>query len=225
MLKLTASVTDRGALGSGLRTRLTLLQRAEQAARAQGAATATSVSRASIHRLRPAPPPRHGRYSGLAGAVEWKPNSFGVELDLAKLNTDFPPWLVQEIGTGERAIQGQANATGNAIPVGRPRSGATYVKTVRSQVGRPIKGFLVWATRGGQYTPPGAATGQQLYLRSQVKGAPVRFDTSTNRYAANIRIGKEIKGQHFLRDGGQAGFREYRSSVLAAARTQLGKKR
>ena len=156
--------------------------------------------------------------------MEWQPNGFGVALNIQKLNTDFPPWLVQEIGTNQRAIQGEASATGNATPVGRPAKNATYVKTVRSQVGRPIKGFLVWATRGGQYTPPGAATGQQLYLRSQVKGAPVRFDTSTNRYAANIKIGKEIEGQHFLRDGGQAGFREYRSSVLAAARTQMRKK-
>jgi hypothetical protein len=147
-----------------------------------------------------------------------------VGLDLPKLAADFPPWLVQEIGTGQRAIQSEATAQGAGNPVGRPRKNAEYVKSVPSQIGRRISGHLVWATKGGQYTAPGATSGQQLWLRSQVTGAPVRYDAKAKRYERRMEIHREIPGQHFLRDGGRAGFREYRTSVLAAARTQLRKK-
>ena len=225
MLSVSVKVTDRGALGSGLKTALTLFLRQEKQARADAAAVANAVSKAQVKRIRPLAPPRSNRYHGLRDAIEWQPNSFGVGVDMAKLDADFPPWLVQEIGTGERAIQYEATPQGAKNPVGRPQKGATYVKTVRSQVGRPISGNLVWATAGGQYTPPiGARTvNQQLFLRSKVKGAPVRYNTQTKRYEARIIITREIEGQHFLREGGRAGFREYRTSVLSAARTQLKK--
>jgi hypothetical protein len=223
---MEVKVTDRGAFTTGLDSRLQLFMRQERAARKAAAQTATSVSKATVKRVRPLAPPRRNRYHGLRDALEWKPNAtYGVELDMAKLNADFPPWLVQEIGSGQRAIQYEATPQGAKNPVGRPKTGATYVKTVRSQVGRQISGHLVWATRGGQYTPPGAATGQQLYLRSTIKGAPIRYDSQAQRYQARMVIGEEIHGQHFIRDGGRVGFRQHRTSVLSAARTQMRKPR
>lgn len=231
MPKLSLSVTDRtGALGGHggiLQAKVDAFIRAARAARQPAAAQATSTSRqivANRRDARPAAPARAGRYSGLANAIAWKPikNEDGVGLDLRQLNQKFPPWLVQEIGTGQRATQ---KVAGRPNPQGRPTKGASYVKTVKPQTGRRISPGLVFASRGGQYSPPGAAAGQQLYLRSMVKGAPVRFDRSTRRSEPGVVISREIEGKHFIRDGGEAGFREYRASVLAAARSQLRKRR
>lgn len=226
MPKLSVSVTDRGALGGvngSLRQRLVTFDKAVRDARAQSAATATQVSRSNVRRIRPLAPPRQGRYHGLKEAIRWAPMGKldNVGLALKELDAKFPPWLVQEIGTGERAIQ---RISGVANPQGRPAAGASYVKTVRSQRGRRISPAFVFATRGGQYSPPGSATGQQLYLRSQVQGAPVRYDPAARRSAPAIVIDREIRGQHFIQKGGEAGFREYRQSVLAAARSHLKKR-
>lgn len=221
VLTVGFKVTDRGALGSEFQSRLRLFLREVKRSQTDAATVATAVSKRSVHRLRPTVL-RHSRSHGLRGALQWHADgASGVALDMAELSTKFPPWLIQEIGTGERAIQYEASPQGATTPVGRPAKNATHVKTVRSQVGRPIR-YLVWATAGGaKYQHPGQATGQQLYFRSQVPDAPPRFDKAANRHQANIIIGREISGQHFIQQGGRAGFRTYRSSVLSAARTQL----
>jgi len=229
VLKLDVKVTDRGSLGGkpgyGLDRRLSQFIAEVNGARYRAARVATDVSRANVRRSRPLAPPRAGRYHGLKDAIRWRPigaePSAGVGLALQELNQKFPPWLVQEIGTGQRAVQ---HVGGSPNPVGRPTKGAAYVKTVKSQIGRRISPGLVFAA-GGRYVPPGSGRNQQLFLRSQVKGAPVRFDRATRRSQPAIRISKEIRGQHFIKKGGQAGFREYRESVLAAARSQLKKRR
>lgn len=226
MPQLKVSVTDRtGALGGNgiLRQKLTAFTRDVTAAQLRAADVANQVSKSHVRRLRDLAPPRAGRHHGLKDAIRWRGlKGSGVGLALNELNEKFPPWIVQEIGTGQRAIM---RVGGSPNPAGRPTEGASYVKTVKSQRGRRISPGLVFASRGGKYSPPGSATGQQLYLRSQVRGAPVRFDRSAQRSAPGIRISREIKGQHFIREGAQAGFREYRQSVLAAARSQLKKRR
>ena len=87
---------------------------------------------------------------------------------------------------------------------------------LRSQRGRRILSSLVFADApGGAYTPPGARRSQQLFYRSQVTGAP--------RRRRPIVIKREIQGQHFIQKGAQAGFRQYRQSVTAAARQAFRK--
>lgn len=225
-LRLNVSVTDRGALGPQLQTRVRALLDAERSARLQAAQTATTTSRRNVKRIRDLAPPRKGRYHGLQDALQWQATKGGmVQLDMNRLNTNFKPWLVQEIGTGQSATEKLADKPN---PIGRPAKGATYVKTVKSQLGRRISPGLVFASRGGHFQRPSAAlrnSGQQLYLRRQVTGAPARFDRATRRSEPGIRISKEIKGQHFVQKGGREGFREYRNSVLAAARSQLRKRK
>jgi hypothetical protein len=132
---------------------------------------------------------------------------------------DAPHWIIQEIGTGKRATI-QRHDTPN--PVGRPRKGASHVRTVKSQRGRRISAGLVFAS-GGNYSAPGARTGENLHWASRVQGVPMRTRQNPRGQNAAIRISKEIQGQHFVKKGGQAGFREYRGSVLAAARQAFRK--
>lgn len=227
MPRMTVSVTDRGSLGgvpgSGLSARLKQFTKDVEASRGKSARTATTVSRANVRRVRELAPARANRYHGLQDAIQWRGlKSGGVALDTAQLNAKFPPWLVQEIGTGQRAIE---RTGGSPNAPGRPAAGAKYVKTVRSQVGRRISPGLVWA-KGGKFQRPGQGgrTGQ-LLPRTQAQGAPPRFDRSARMSQPGIRISREIRGQHFIQKGGQEGFREYRESVLTAARSQLKKRR
>lgn len=230
--RMDTKVTDRGSLGGvagqGLSQRVDRFLQDVERVRTESAKTATDVSRATVRNRknrRATAPSRNNRYSGLADAVRWRPigkNSAAVGLALKDLEAKFKPWLVHEIGTGQRAIQ-RVSAQPN--PVGRPKKGATYVKSVKSQVGRRIKTSLVWA-QGGQYASPSNATrSQQLHLRSKVEGAPIRFDPVTKRAAPGFKIGKEIDALNYIQKGGDQGFREYRESVLTAARQQMKKKK
>lgn len=178
------------------------------------ARTATTVTQTSFKRKRPIAPPRRGRHGRgqMAKSASWRATRGGnVQFNYSGMNRDEPQWIIQEIGTGRRATLRQGSKPN---PVGRPTAGATYVRTVKSQIGRRISPSLVWASNG-RYVRPGAGRNQQLYLRRQVFGYPA------HGHPASIRIKREIRGQHFVQKGGEAGFREFRTTVLAAARTQL----
>lgn len=218
MPSLKVTVTNSNALGSGLESRIKAFQSAVNSASGSAARIATSTSQAKVKRVRDLAPPRRNRYHGLRESIKWgRTRDGGVALDKKKIDQDFKPWLVQEIGTGERATQ---RVAGQPNPKGRPKKNATYIKTVKAQRGRRISTAFVFAGRGGDYSPPGAGRGEQLYLRSQIQNLP-----PGRRPRRGILITKEIKGQHFIRDGGKAGSREYRRTVLAAARSQFKKKR
>jgi hypothetical protein len=231
VLKLRVRAGYSGVLEPvAINQRLGELLDAVDRARVTGAQTATQVSRSKIKRVRELSPPRQNRYHGLKDAVKWQPPSnseTAVALNLAHLNKNFPPWLVQEIGTGQRAVQ---RAGGRPNPIGRPSASARQIRTVKSQKGRRISNAFVFAS-GGKYSAPrrgvntDALVPRNLLPIPAVTGAPLRFDPSTRRAAAGIRISKEIEGQHFVRDGAKEGFREYRRTILAAARTQLRKPR
>ena len=215
MARMRARVTyDSALLGRKLTERCNKLVTADRTLRSTAADTATTVTRAHFKPKRPGGvPARAGRAASgqmLAG-LRWvtKPTTGMVAFDTAEADSKAPFWIIQEIGTGQSATLRQG---GSANPVGRPAVGATYVRTVPTQIGRAIPRSLVWATGpGGTYSPAGAGSGQQLYLRAKVKGAPQGPGRSTF-------IGREIHGQHFVQRGGTEAFREYRSSVLAAAR-------
>lgn len=217
MPMLTMKVIDRrGTLGgAGLDRRLKSFTDAEQRARQMAARAATTSTRSNFKYRRESIAPRPGR-SSTGGQMKkhllWKVDPAGVvEFDLAKADREVQHWIIQEIGTGERATIKRADQVN---PLGRPKKGTTYVRTVRSQKGRRIKGGLVFAS-GGRYSPPGSQRDEQLHLASRVSGVPAQV--------AGIRISKEIEGQHFVKKGGQHGFREYQQSVLAAARQAFKK--
>jgi hypothetical protein len=220
MPQLTTQLIERtpGLLGRRLTERTQKLVQAEQDARKVAAGVATQTTRNSFRYLRPAnAPKRPGRESTggqFRDELRWVARSgpdAPVEFDIRAADSKVPYWIIQEIGTGESATLRRGGA---ANPVGRPASGATYVRTVRSQRGRLISIGLAFASGPrGVYSPPSAAHGQQLYLRSKLTG---RFGRM--RGVDQLVITKEIKGQHFVQKGGQEGFREYRTSVLAAAR-------
>jgi hypothetical protein len=209
---------SRPSVFTELNKRMQAFQRAELAARRSAAQTSQAVSRAKSPSRLPLAPPRRGRAqsSRLKTNIDWKTGVIGgqsvVQLDTEKLDRANRYWIIQEIGTGQRATMKRG---GSPNPTGRSTKGSDYVVTVRSQRGRPISGGLVWATGPrGTFMRPRQGTNQNLYLRSQVRGAPPRPVYTRNL----MRIGKEIKGSHFIRDGAQAGFRQYRPTVLAAAR-------
>lgn len=215
-LQPTLVVRPSAPLGPGatnpIGKRLSDFAKAEQAAAADAAKVATNVSRSNFRYLRnPAGAQRASRESTggrFPSYLTWGLDAQGqVGLDIEKLP---PHWIILEIGTGEKARMRFAGDKDAGV------KGTTVVRTVKSQRGRVIHSGLVFADGpGGQYSPPGAARDQQLHARSRIKGAP--------RTRRGIRIQREIAGQHFVREGAQAGFLQYRRSVLAAARQSFSK--
>lgn len=223
MPKLTMAVKDRyGVLGPELTKRLRAVIAAEDAARVTAAKVATDVTRASFKRKREIIPPRRKR-SSTGGRfqqhLEWTPGAPGVRFNIAQADEKVPHWIIQELGTGKRATIKQANRPN---PAGRPTMGAAYLRTVKAQKGRRISGGLVFAS-GGKYTPPGVRRDQQLHWASKTLGVPQHSAQTPRGQAASIRIRNEIQGQHFVKKGGEAGFRDYQNTVLAAARQAFRK--
>lgn len=223
MPHLTAELKVRGNAPFGrastnpIAARVQRFERAERQARADAARVATTTSKANFRYLRPPGPQRNKRESTggrFATFLEWEPETRvrgGVALNLDELDSKAPHWPILELGTGKRGTMrygGARRGMGGSRPA--------QLKTIPTQRGRRIHPAFVFGTGvGGEYTPPGATRGQQLLLRNQVTGAP--------RRRLGIVIKKEIKGQHFIQKGAQAGFREYRRSVLAAARLAFRK--
>lgn len=215
-LRVGARITDyEDMFGAGLQRRLQKLVAAEKAARLSAARVATQVTSSSFHRKRVVAPPRNTRSGTGQGfsQLRWRvlQSGNGVAFDIAAADRDARHWFIQEIGTGQRAVLRKGGAT---LPMGRPKNSATYSRSVKSQVGRRISNRFVFATEG-RYSPPGSSQGEALVRVSSVTGAPGR--------RAGIRIGKEIEGQHFVREGGEIGFLEYRTQVFAAARQAFSK--
>ena len=214
----SAMSSGSGAAGNSIAQRVNAMRKAERRAAQDAARTATSVSRSSFHYLRPpAGAQRPGRESTggqFPEYLKWGVDSAGmVSLVLNELDAKAPHWIILEIGTGKRAQMrwgGDSDGSGGTLG---PRA---TLRTVKSQRGRRINPAFVFADGpGGHYSPPGAERGQQLFARQRVIGAP--------RRRLGIVIKNEIEGQHFVKKGAEAGFREYRRSVLAAARQAFSK--
>lgn len=214
-----------GALDTDLDARLNGFTQAVNQAAATAAQKATAKTRNSFKARRPQDAPaRRGRSPRrMTDGLEWKATGTGVEFDVNRADRYAKYWIIQEIGTGKRATikrgQPRTSRGGQRNPVGRPKAGATYVRTVRSQRGRLISNALAFGTGPtGAYVPPGSGRGQQLYLKSKLKGVPPSTPRRKGALGNQLVISKEITGQHFVQKGGQEGFREYQTSVLAAAR-------
>jgi len=183
---------------------------AETAAQRQAAATATNVARASFKRKRELAPPRPGRsgQGNMTKGIQFSrvsPQQSFIQLRLGDLDKAAPHWIIQEIGTGQAANMMAADENGPRV---------SRAVTVKAQKGRVISSGLAWASQG-RYVPPNSGGGtQNLFPRigpSYAKGT--------------MRIRREIQGQHFIQKGADAGFREYQTTVLAAARRELRKRK
>lgn len=182
------------------------------------AATATTTSRSVFNSSQlgtrpfvPDRPKRRSTHGKFAEYINWIPHRVNgemvVDVDLARLDaaTSMPDstgpgyWLIQEIGTGKSAYIG-----GHAPWERRV--------TVKSQMGRAIPFGLVWADSGGQFQH----ASQQRYGQDQLVAAAA-VTQFPNRHSAGT-IGREIEGKHFLRDGGLAGYTQFRSNALAVAK-------
>lgn len=216
MPQLTAQVllSQPDVFGAGLVERLRKLEQANTRAMQQAAQTATRVTRAGFHYRRDIAPPRPGRSSTggqMRNHLKWLVRNGAVDFDIAQADAAVPHWIIQEIGTGAKAVLRKYDVTN---PKGRPKVDASYVRHVPSQIGRRLPGGLVFGS-GGVYTPTGGASREQIYLASTLTG--VRGGR-VPRGVSRIRIGREIKPQHMVREGGTAGFHQYRTTLLAAAR-------
>lgn len=166
---------------------------------AEAAREATAVSRSvftSKLSARPLVGPRMGRPTtggNFAQDIEWKPAGNGtVEVNVRKLPRY---WLINEIGTGQSA--NIANPQMSVI--------------VPTQVGRFIRNSLVFANGGVAFAPSAARRGMdQLMYATDVSLNGVR--------PRRIRIRKEIKGKHYLRDGGAQGFGMFQKKIMSDAR-------
>lgn len=218
------------APGGLIQQRINAFLAKDNAALVKAARTANQVSKKSVRYRRAGrgTSQRPGRWSTggkLATLIDWglpNPDESAVVLNITKLDRRAKHWIIQEIGTGHHAV---IRKGGKAHPQGRPSKGTAWSKTIKSQRGRRISSALVWATGpNGMYVRPGAATGQQLYLWKQIKGVPLRAPgkgAPDHLNRPGIRIRREIPPQQFIKKGSTEGFREYRSSVLAAARQQF----
>lgn len=191
-------------------------ERDELAARKAAAATATTMTRKYAGRTRPQDAgDRPGRPAGnLSKTLRWRPaaNASMVGFDLTAADAQSLYWVIQEIGTDERAVIFRANRPN---PVGRPKKEAVYVKTVKSQVGRRISRGLAFGTApGGKFQLPGAARGQQIYPKETLSGG---WAANPLNQSARIVIRNEIRGKQMVKRGGEEGFQQYEQMVLAAA--------
>lgn len=204
-LVITVKVRGKNPFGRKMTQRTKELTDNIRQVAAQASARSNRTTRRSFRRMRAAnAEPRRGRMrNGMASGLRWIAKNTDVQFDVSTADQKWPYWIIQEIGTGSSAtiLRG-----GKANPQGRSAKGATYVKTVPSQKGRPISVALAWGTGPrGAYTPPGAAAGQQLHVASKLSGVPHRQKGQPFK-RSRIMIGKEIRAQGMVSKGGAAGF-------------------
>lgn len=171
---------------------------------------ANETSKSHLRRRRAREEGRPGRdYASIKQTLDWQPTKTGVALNVRQLDSQAPHWIIHEIGTGNQA---NTRIGGQSLARGRPSRNAASTRSVKKQVGRPI---WVLHTFGDDPTVRTAKTKRALKRRvgRRKKDIPL----------GNAVIGKEIKAQHFIREGAREGFRVYQESVLAAARASFAK--
>lgn len=169
----------------------------------QASKAATDLSRSTFQSLlsgRPLAPPRTGRITTggtFASNLVWVPDHRNNTIDFDQQRIRARAWyfLIQEIGTGQSARI--LNPPGTL--------------TVPSQRGRLISPNLFWAAGpGAAPSAPGRGGAlEQLYLATDLNNA--------TRRSRRMRIRREIKGKHYLRDGGIEGFRVLSEGLKADA--------
>lgn len=188
----------------------------------RAAKVATEESRLIFNRWhsgRPIAPSRKGRKSTegrFASLIEWQADAYGmIRLDRETLQEAAPYWIIQEIGTGQSALSlypeeefAVPSQIGRQLPMGFywGNAGGTNPTGNVSMSRRNIP--APFASPGRRMHPGGAIVGQQqLY--------PAYMAPPGELILARGRIRREIKGKHFIRDGGIAGYDLLRERLLA----------
>lgn len=178
----------------------------------EAATRATEMSRRMSRRFssgRPLAPARPGRPTtdgAFANYLKWQRGANGlIEFDLPALEAVAPYWLILEIGTGKSSNHG----------------------SVKSQKGRRISQSLYWADGPGAM-PSRAMSGKKRLQAQQASGGVTRLnqqlypvaDITNAAYIPHAQgrtglIRREIKGKHYIQDGGLAGFTFLRDEMMA----------
>jgi hypothetical protein len=173
----------------------------------EAATRATATSREVFdHELkrRESAAPRVGRPTtggAFSGYLQWAPRTTSkgsvVSFDYERIDSKAPYWIIQEVGTG-RSFKVLGTTTNG------------FAGNIRTQRGRGLPFGLQWGV-GGAYVSPGSFDGAQLQPVSTLR---VPAHTPLKR----MRIRQEIEGKHFVRLGGQEGFRFYEASLRSEFR-------
>lgn len=168
---------------------------------------ATSVSRNTFTSNlsgRPLVPQRPGRRTtsgAFASYIQWQKGpqarDISISLDSKLLKSVGPYAFINEIGTGKTAQI--LNPPGSI--------------SIPSQIGRNLPRGLIWAHGlGGQaHGPATGVRNENLFLRADINGG----------FVAKGRVGRirrEIKGKHFIQQGGVQGFRTLDAGLRADAK-------
>lgn len=202
-----ARLIDRQTLTRGLKAEIDAFEdmTARSARRAARVATQSSQQRwrsKLSKRATTGPRPRRPTTQGtFANFISWQPVADGqrVSAQVGKLAKVAPYWLIQEIGTGKSAkvaVGGKGRLRGGQGRDGPREQGNVSVKP---QAGRPIPSGLVW---GGNNPKT-----------DQIIPGPRRKP---------IVIKEEIKGKHYLRTGGNAGFAVFHQDLGNDFRSAFG---
>jgi hypothetical protein len=170
---------------------------------------ATAESRqiyARWHSGRPIAPPRNGRPTTMGqfgDLLLWERAGNGlIEFDLAGLKSRAPYALIQEIGTNQ-----------SASILNGPMAGSL---SVRSQRGRHISAHLMWAdAQGGTASRPMTGKNRSAAQATGSIGMQQLFERPKGSYGRAGLIRREIKGKHFIRDGGIAGYDLLRDRLVS----------
>lgn len=233
MPQLTVSVRDtKGTLGGpDLNRRLKALVDADAAAMRMAARVATASTRANFSYRREPIAPRAGR-SSTGGRMKqhllWTVRNGRVEFDMAEADARVPHWIIQEIGTGQEARVGLIGGKEMSVEV-------------PSQDGRDLPDGFIWAdgavslmSEGGKFQSVVGGTSRRVGASKRRVPAPFGHGRDRpgmmdqqNLYPIAMLppgqayrqtrgvIHREIKGKHFVRDGGIEGNSLLRSALLS----------
>jgi hypothetical protein len=183
---------------------------------ADAATAATELSRRLSRRFssnRPLAPARPGRPTTdgmFANFINWQRGANGlIQFDYQYLDTAAPYWIILEVGTGTGGFTAR-DARGNPVLTGG----------VKSQKGRHIPWNLYWADGPGA-APTRRMSGKKRKLTSTGNQQLYPVDmlpAGTSKPGSGGIIRREIKGKHYVQDGGIEGFRMLSNEILSDAR-------
>lgn len=118
-----------------------------------------------------------------------------VEFDLVGLEGRAPYALIQEVGTGPGSSARILNG-GRAGSISFP-----------SQIGRNLPRHLYWGdTAGATPSRPMSGKNRAALQSAGAIGMQQLFERPAGQFGRAGRIRRDIKGKHYIRDGGIAGY-------------------
>lgn len=166
------------------------------------AEVATQTSRATFADWlvgRPLVPERRGRKTtggDFEMLIAWEADQFGmIRFDQQAMDERAWYWIIQEIGTGKSAHILSPGGGEIAIP---------------SQKGRALPRGFYWGNEAGH---PADGPGLHNLYPYEVGAAYGGYANTLDDNGNPVRMKREIRGKHFVRDGGKAGFTQLRQEL------------